>query len=350
MRIAMLAPISWRVPPRHYGPWERVVSLLTEGLVARGVDVTLFATADSITGAKLVSVCPRPYSEDPILDPKTWECLHIAEVFERAAEFDLIHNNFDFLPLSYSGLVSTPMVTTIHGFSSAKILPVYRKYDNNTHYVSISNADRDPDLDYVATVYHGIDTKEFTPRTDAGEYLLFFGRIHPDKGAAQAIAVAGRAHKPLIIAGIIQDEDYYRELVEPYIDGDRVKYIGSVGPEQRDELLGGASALLHLINFDEPFGLSMIETMACGRPVIATGRGSVPEIVEEGKTGFIVDTVDEAVAAVDRVGELDPVYLRKYVEQNFSRERMVDGYLNVYEQVLERNRDRIHVTGELTLP
>jgi len=269
MRIAMLAPIAWRVPPRHYGPWERVVWLLTEGLVDRGVDVTLFATADSQTRARLIAVCPRPYEEDPSLDPKVWECLHISEVFERAGEFDLIHNHFDFLPLSYSGLVRTPVLTTIHGFSSERILPVYRKYNRRTYYVSISNADRHPDLDYVATVYHGIDLESFTLRTEPGDYLLFFGRMHPDKGAREAIEVARRSGMPLKMAGIIQDRAYFEQEVAPFIDGRQIQYLGSVGPADRDRLLGGAYALLHLINFDEPFGLSVVEAMACGTPVVA---------------------------------------------------------------------------------
>lgn len=334
MRIAMLAPISWRVPPRHYGPWERVVSLLTEGLVERGVDVTLFATADSVTRAKLVGVCPRPYSEDHAIDAKVWECLHISEVFERAGEFDLIHNHFDFLPLSYSGLVRTPVLTTIHGFSSERIIPVYEKYNGKTYYVSISDADRQARLDYVATVHHGIPPEEFTLRRERGDYLLFFGRIHPDKGAAEAIEVAHRTRRRLVIAGIIQDQDYFRREVKPWLDGDRVRYVGSVGPEERDELLGRADALLHLINFNEPFGLSMIEAMACGTPVIARGRGSVPEIIRHGETGFIVQSVDEAVEAVSRLGEINRAHTRRHIEENFSRTRMVERYIRVYEEVL----------------
>lgn len=340
MRIGMLAPISWRVPPRHYGPWERVVSLLTEGLVARGLDVTLFATADSLTQARLVAVCPRPYSEDPTLDPKVWECLHISAAFERAAEFDLIHNHFDFLPLSYSGLVQTPMLTTIHGFSSEKILPVYQKYNGSTYYVAISNADRHPSLDYVATVYHGILLDEFTLRPDPDDYLLFFGRIHPDKGVIEAIEVARRAGRRLIMAGIIQDRPYFDRQVAPHLDGDKIRYIGSVGPEQRNELLGGAYALLHLINFAEPFGLSMIEAMACGVPVIAYPRGSIPEVIRHEETGFIVAHLDDAVTAVQRVAELDRTRIRRHVAENFSRERMVDEYIEVYQEVLRRHWQR----------
>ncbi len=346
MRVAMLAPISWRVPPRHYGPWERVVSLLTEGLVSRGVDVTLFATADSVTRAKLAGVCPRPYSEDPALDAKVWECLHVSEVFERAGEFDLIHNHFDFLPLSYSGLVRTPVLTTIHGFSSERIVPVYEKYNGKTYYVSISDADRHPRLDYVATVHHGVPLEEFTFRRERGEYLLFFGRIHRDKGVAEAIEVARRAGRRLVIAGVIHDQDYFRREVEPRIDGDRAQYVGSVGPAERDELLGGADALLHLINFNEPFGLSMIEAMACGTPVIARPRGSVPEIVRHQETGFIVKDLDEAVEAVGLLGEISRERARRRVEESFSRERMVENYIGVYESVLKMPRSHRRSTIE----
>src|SRR5215470_4297630 len=316
MRIAMLAPISWRVPPRHYGPWERVVSLLTEGLVQRGIDVTLFATADSITSARLVSVCPRGYSEDASLDAKVWECLHISAVFERAAEFDLIHNQFDFLPLSYSGLTETPVLTTIHGFSSERIVPVFKKYNGRVYYVAISEADRHPDLDYIATIHHGIPLEEFTLRREPGDYLLFFGRIHPDKGVVEAIELAGQSGLPLIIAGIIHDRDYFESKVAPRIDGYKIRYVGSLGPAERDRVLGGARALIHLINFEEPFGLTMIEAMACGTPVIARRRGSVPEVVAEGRTGFIVDGLDQALEAVRRVSGLDRAEIRKHVEDN----------------------------------
>ena len=346
LRLAMLAPISWRVPPRHYGPWERVVSLLTEGLVGRGVAVTLFATADSITRARLAGTCPRPYSEDGGLEPKVWECLHIAEVFERADEFDLIHNHFDFLPLSYSGLVETPVVTTIHGFSSPRILPVFEKYNKRTYYVSISDADRSPHLDYVATVHHGIPLDEFTLRRDSDGYLVFFGRIHPEKGTADAIEVARRAGRPLVIAGIIQDQNYFDREVAPHVDGDRVRYLGPVGSDKRSEVLGGADALLHLIHFDEPFGLSMIEAMACGVPVIAIGRGSVPEIVVNGETGFVVSDRDAAVAAVERIGTVDRAAVRKHVEARFSVDRMTDAYLRVYQEVLRHHRSQ--ATGRST--
>jgi len=337
LRVGMLAPIAWRVPPRAYGPWERVVAILTEGLVARGVDVTLFATADSLTSARLAAVAPRPYAEEPPLDAKVWECLHIAHAFERAAEFDLLHNHFDFLPLSYSGLIRTPVLTTIHGFSSDRILPVYERYNATTHYVAISDADRHPHLAYAATIYHGIPLEEFTFRREPDDYLLFFGRIHPDKGAAEAIEVARRAGRRLLLAGIVHDEAYFARAIAPRLDGDRVAFLGMADPARRDALLGGASALLHLIDFDEPFGLSMIEAMACGTPVIAYRRGAIPEVVDEGETGYIVGDIEEAVAAVPRAAALDRARIRRRAEERFSQGRMVEDYLRVYEAILREH-------------
>jgi glycosyltransferase involved in cell wall biosynthesis len=227
-------------------------------------------------------------------------------------------------------------VTTIHGFSSPRILPVFEKYNASSHYVSISDADRSPKLDYVATVHHGIALDEFELRTESNGYLLFFGRIHPDKGTAEAIEVARRSGRRLVIAGIIQDRAYFDGEISPHIDDDRVRYIGSVGPDERAEVLGGAVALLHLINFDEPFGLSMVEAMACGVPVIGIGRGSVPEVVVDGVTGFVVSDLDAATTAVQRVDELDRLAARKHVEDHFSAERMTDGYLRAYQEVRRR--------------
>jgi glycosyltransferase involved in cell wall biosynthesis len=322
-----------------------VVSLLCEGLVERGIDVTLFATRDSRTRGRLAAVCPTPWEEDPEIDPKVWECLHIAHCFERAAEFDLIHNHFDFLPLSYSRLVDTPLVTTIHGFSSPKILPAYVEYADRSHYVSISDADRALELSYAATVYHGIDLKELTSRETPGEDLVCFGRIHADKGTAEAIEIARRAERKLVIAGIIQDRTYFAEEVEPHIDGQSVSYVGPVGPEERDRLLGSAEALLHPIRFEEPFGLSIVEAMACGTPVIAFRRGSMPEVIRDGVTGFLVESVDEAVKAVHRVGELERRACRRWVEERFSQRQMVDGYLEVYERILSGELKLGHSAG-----
>ena len=334
LRIAVLAPIAWRVPPRHYGPWEQFASLLTEGLVARGLDVTLFATADSITGARLVGTAPIGYAEDTRVDAKVWEALHIATAFERADEFDLIHNGFDFLPLSFSRLVDTPVVTTIHGFSSEQILPVYERYNDIGHYVAISDSDRHDRLDYAATIHHGINIGEFDLGSGDGAYLLFFGRIHPDKGTAEAIDVAQRAGMPLVIAGIVQDRDYFEQFVEPRLDGAQVCYVGSVDRDRRAAVLGGATALLHLIDFDEPFGFSVVEAMACGTPVVARRRGSMAEIIRDGESGFLVDTTDEAVAAVRRSTTLDRRAVRASVATRFDIERMVDDYVALYRRLV----------------
>jgi glycosyltransferase involved in cell wall biosynthesis len=333
----VLAPISWRVPPRHYGPWEQFVSLLTEGLVARGVDVTLFATADSATSARLSSTAARGWSEDPDgPDTKVAECLHISAVFERAGEFDLIHNSFDFLPLTYSDLVSTPVLTTIHGFSSPAIVPVYEKYNHHGAYVAISDADRHPSLHYVATIHHGIDTGAFALGDGGGGFLLFFGRIHPDKGAADAIEVARRVGLPLVMAGIVQDKPYFEAEVAPHIDGDRVRYLGAVGADRRAAVLGDAVALFHLIGFEEPFGFSVVEAMACGTPVIAFRRGSMPELVEEGTSGALVQDLEGAERAVPSVLRLDRGAIRARAVARFSRDRMTSEYLAAYFEVLRR--------------
>jgi len=335
MRIAMLSPIAWRTPPRHYGPWENVTSLLTEGLVSRGIDVTLFATADSQTSGRLHAVCPRGYEEDRALIPKVWECLHISELFEDAGAYDIIHNQFDFLPLTYTGLTVTPVVTTIHGFSSLGILPVYKKYNGSVFYVSISDADRSPDLDYIKTIHHGIDIQQFDFQPAPDDYLLFFGRIHQDKGTREALEIARACGKRLILAGIIQDQAYYDRYVAPHVDNDKVVYVGSVGPVARNRWLGNAFALLHPIRFDEPFGLSVIESMACGTPVIAFNRGSMPELIENGKNGFLVDNVAAAIEALTRIKAINRGACRSHVEQHFTVDRMVDEYIGIYEMILK---------------
>lgn len=330
----MLAPIAWRTPPVHYGPWELFASLLTEGLVALGHDVTLFATGDSVTDATLHATVATGWSEDDTVDPKVAECLHIAAVFERADDFDIIHNGFDFLPLTYSGLVDTPVVTTIHGFSSPAIVPVYERYDATTSYVAISDADRHPRLSYAATIHHGIDTDAFALHPAPGEHLLFFGRIHPDKGTAEAIAVARQAGRRLDIAGIVQDDDYFRREVVPHLDDDRVRYLGPVDGSRRSAVLGGAHALLHLIGFDEPFGFSVAEALACGTPVIAHDRGSMGELIRDGVDGYLTADVAAAVAAVESVGLLDRAQIRASARQRFDRATMVQRYARVYEGLL----------------
>ena len=340
MRIAVLAPISWRVPPVHYGPWELFASLLTEGLVERGHEVTLFATGDSVTSARLLSVVGQGWSEDPNINPKVAECLHISEMFERASQFDVIHNSFDFLPLTYSRLTSTPVVTTIHGFSSPEIVPVYSKYNRDSFYVAISNADRHPALDYVTTIHHGIDIGAFAFNPRPKSYVAFFGRIHPDKGVIAAIDAAAEAEIPLRIAGIIQDEAYFEEEVVPRLDGDLVQFVGTVQSQDRSSFLGNAVALLHLVNFDEPFGLSVVEAMACGTPVIAFDRGSMTEIIIDGTTGSIVSDVTSAARAIKTVGRLDRSLVRTVAIKRFSSDRMVDAYVDVYHHAIAETHMR----------
>ncbi|MFO7619899.1 MAG: glycosyltransferase family 4 protein [Bacteroidales bacterium] len=338
MKIAILSPVAWRTPPRKYGPWEQVASNITEGLVENGIDVTLFATGDSITKGKLEYICERPYSEDPEIDPKVWECLHISHLMEQADKFDLIHNNFDFLPLTYSRLIKTPMVTTIHGFSSQKILAVYKKYNSTNHYVSISNSDRSPELDYSATIYNGINTAEFTFQSEPKDYLLFFGRIHPEKGTYESIQIAKQSGRRLIISGLIQHQEYFESRIKPYINDDDIKYAGNSGPEERERLMGEAYALLHPISFEEPFGLSVAESMLCGTPVIAFDKGSMPELILDGKTGFLVRNIDEAVRAVKNIKSVDRKYTSEYAASKFSRQKMIEGYLEVYKNVLEKHK------------
>ena len=376
MRVALLGPVAWRTPPVHYGPWEQVTGLLADGLVARGVDVTLFATLDSVTTATLDGVCAHGYAEDAGMDGRVWEALHVAHAFARSDRFDLVHSHLDWLPLAFARACRAPLVTTVHGFSDPAILPAYQAAASA--YVSISDSDRRAELDYVATVYHGIDLAGLPFSAAAGEDLVILGRIHPDKGTADAIEIARRSGRRLVIAGIVQDERYFAEQVRPHLDGDRgrdlgpigtlerarrpgrrrdtagivpaeryfpepgrphldgdrVRYLGPIGPVERAQVLGSAYALLHPIAFAEPFGLSVVESMACGTPVVAYDRGSMPEVVDEGVTGFLVGGVAEAVVAVGQVDGLGRARCRAVAARRFSAARMVDDYLAVYVHLL----------------
>jgi glycosyltransferase involved in cell wall biosynthesis len=335
-RIAILAPVAWRTPPRAYGAWETVAGNVTEGLVARGFrNVTLFATKDSLTRARLIGFVERGYEEDKTQIPPVSTCLHISKALEMADEFDLIHSHFDYLPLTYARFIRTPMLTTIHGFSEPDILRVYREH-KDTYYVSISDSDRDPELPYVATVYNGIDLSNLTFREQAGDKLIFLGRIHPDKGTHLAIEVAKRSGRDLIIAGIIQDRDYFEQQVEPHIDGSSIRYIGAVGPVERDALFGQGLAVLHLNTIPERFGLVMAESMAAGVPVIAMDLGSCREVIADRQTGYLVSNIDEAVEAVRNIGQIDRTKCRRRVEENFTIDRMAERYEEVYAEIFRR--------------
>ena len=338
-RVAVLSPVAWRTPPRQYGAWETVASNIAEGLVARGWDVTLFASGDSLTKARLHAVVDHGYEEDTSSDPKVAEYLHIPEVFERAAEFDLIHSHYDFMALSYSRLVKTPVLTTVHGFSSPKIMPVYRKYRDG-YFVSVSDSDRAPGLNYVATVYNGIDLSLYPFHATAGDDLIFLGRIHPDKGVHLAIEVARQSGRRLIIAGIIQDRVYFEEQVKPHVNDKNICFVGPLDVAGKNELFARACALLHLNTIPERFGLVLAEANAAGVPVIAMDLGSCREVIEDGQTGFLVDNVGEAVCALERLSEIDRTRCRLRVQQCFSIETMVQGYERAYATVFELDAKR----------
>jgi len=338
-KIAVLAPVAWRTPPKAYGAWETVASNIAEGLVNRGWDVTLFATADSITNAKLQAVIEKGYEEDKTTEPKVCEYLHISNLMEQADKFDLIHNNFDFPPLTYSKLIKTPILTTIHGFSSPEILKIYRKYKHN-YYTSISDSDRDCQLDYLATVYNGIDISQITFHEKPGEDLVFLGRIHPDKGTHLAIETAKKAGIKLIIAGIIQDQQYFDKMVKPYIDNKTVEFIGPVDPPKRNKLFAHAKALLHLHTIPERFGLVITEAMAAGVPVIVMDLGSPREIIIDNKVGFLVNNTDQANQAINKTDQINRHDCRQHVKQNFSIEQMVCGYEKVYKKIFQLEAEK----------
>jgi len=329
-RIAVLSPVAWRTPPRHYGAWETVASNICEGLVANGWDVTLFATADSITQAKLQSCVQKGYEEDRSVDPKVVEYLHISSCFEQAEQFDLIHSHYDFMALTYSRLVKTPVLTTIHGFGSPQIMPVYHKYRDG-NFVSISDSDRCPELNYLGTVYNGIDTSLYPLQPQPGEDLVFLGRIHPDKGLNLALEVARQSGRRLLIGGIIQDQAYFDSLA---IDEKRAVYLGPLDINGKNELFRQAYALLHLNTIPERFGLVLVEANCAGIPVLAMDLGSPREVIEHGTTGFLVNSVQEAVDALEGVGEIDRNACRRRVDEHFSVAAMVAGYEKIYAQLL----------------
>jgi glycosyltransferase involved in cell wall biosynthesis len=333
-RIAILSPVAWRTPPRQYGAWETVASNIAEGLVSQGWDVTLFATGDSLTQAHLHAVVARGYEEDRTIDAKVAEYLHISEMFEHASDFDLIHSHYDFMALAFTRLIATPVLTTIHGFSSPRIMPMYDKYRDG-YFVSISDSDRAPGLNYLATVYNGIDLALYPMRQSKGEDLLFIGRIHPDKGVHLAIETAKRSGRRLRIAGILQDTDYFKREVEPHIDDRQIFYVGAVGVPEKNALFASAYALLHLNTIPERFGLVLAEANAAGVPVIAMDLGSCREVIADGVTGYLVANVAEAVAALAKIPAIDDGACRQRVVERFSIATMVASYARVYAEILQ---------------
>lgn len=359
----MLAPISWPLPPTGYGPWEQVAYNLTEELVKLGHDVTLFAAAGSVTAAKLVETCPHALSVWPEAernaprrfdartglleggpDARVWEELHVAACMERAAgsEFDVVHSHLHVHALVYVRLIRCPLVSTLHGAAWVRSAhPVLKAYKENP-FVSLSNAERTllPELNYVATVYNGICLQDFPFESEKDEYLLFAGRLAPEKGPDVAIEIAKRAGRRLLIAGLIepQYEDYFNATIKPHLDGRQVEYLGLLSQTELAPVYRKAAGVLFPINWCEPFGLVAVEAQASGTPLIATRFGALPEIIVEGQTGFVVDSVDEGVTAVDKLAAISPAACRHNIETRFSVVQMAQGYQAVYRAVQAEGR------------
>ena len=341
MRIAQVAPLHESVPPRYYGGTERVVSWLTEQLVCLGHDVTLFASGDSVTNAELVKCCKRALRLDPdCVDPLAHHVLMIEDVFSRAEDFDIIHFHTDYLHFPYTRREKVPHITTLHGrLDIPDLAPLYKEF-REVPLVSISDAQRKPLpwVNWVRTVHHGMAIHELPLQENPGDYVAFLGRVSPEKGLDHAIEIAIRAGKKLKIAAKVDraDREYFQEKIKPFLNHPLIEFVGEIGKSEKAEFLGNAIAMLFPVNWPEPFGLVMIEAMACGTPVIAYPCGSVPEILLHGVTGFIVHDVEEAVAALDSVGEIDRRACREHFELNFSADRMAKDYLNIYQTLIHR--------------
>jgi glycosyltransferase involved in cell wall biosynthesis len=341
MRIAQVAPLFESVPPKYYGGTERVVSYLTEQLVSEGHEVTLFASGDSVTEARLIAVTRRSLRLDKnCADQLAHHVLLLERVAEKADEFDVIHFHVDYLHFPLSRRLRTPHVTTLHGrLDLPDLVPLYREF-RDTPVVSISNAQREPlsRANWQGTVYHGLPENLYGFRADSGSYFAFLGRVSPEKRVDRAIKIAKRLGMPLKIAAKVDqvDKEYYEGFVEPLLQDPSIEFVGEIGEGEKEEFLGGAYALLFPIDWPEPFGLVMIEAMACGTPVIAYDRGSVAEIMEEGRTGFIVDTLEDAVEASRQIPDLSRARCREVFENRFTAARMASAYLQVYERVTER--------------
>lgn len=342
MKIAQVAPLFESVPPKLYGGTERVVSYLTEELVNQGHEVTLFASGDSVTGARLEPILPRSLRLDRCNDPLAHHVLMLNRVAKLAPHFDIIHFHIDYIHFPLSRVLNLPHVTTLHGrLDLPDLVPVYREF-NDMPVVSISNHQRAPlpHANWQKTVYHGLpaDLYDFKPKP--GHYLAFLGRISPEKRPDRAIEIAKRVGIPLRIAAKVDkaDEEYFETKIRPLLNDPLVDFVGEIGETEKGDFLGNALALLFPIDWPEPFGLVMIEALACGTPVIAFRCGSVPEVMEDGVTGFIVDDIDQAVAAVEKVPGIDRRVCRQIFERRFSAEKMARQYLEVYRRIIRANQ------------
>jgi glycosyltransferase involved in cell wall biosynthesis len=340
MRIAQVAPLHESVPPRFYGGTERIISYLTEELVGMGHDVTLFASGDSVTSAKLVSPCRNSLRLDPnCVDPVAHHFLLVEQVAQRADNFDIIHWHIDYFSYPLSRRMRVPSVTTLHGRLDLKdLVNLYDEFDD-IPLISISDNQKAPvpNANWQATVYHGLPPDLYTFREKKGKYLAFVGRMSREKRVDRAIEIALRTGIELKIAAKIQNNDrpYFKEFVEPLLKGPYVEYVGEIGEEEKDAFIGEALALLFPIDWPEPFGLVMIESFACGTPVIAFNCGSVSEVVKDGVTGYICSTLNEAVSAVERVGEIDRRVVRREFEERFSSRRMAEDYMGIYRKLAQ---------------
>lgn len=353
MRIAQVSPLVERVPPPAYGGIEQIVSLLTDELVRRGHEVTLFASGDSITSAQLESVHPRALRLDSsVKEYGIYDMLQLSQVYERASEFDIIHSHMGCATLPYAQLVKTPTVHTLHGIFTPDNEKLFT-HARRQPYVSISNAQREPrlNLNCVATVYNGIDLSQYTFRAQPENppYLAFLGRLSPEKGPHIAIEIAKRSGWYLKMAGKVDavDVDYFENVIKPEIDGRQIEYFGEVTQSEKAALLEGAVATLFTITWREPFGLVMVESMASGTPVIGMRMGSAPEVIAHGQTGFLCDNIEEAIAAIDQVSQLNRHDCREHVQNRFSVQKMVDGYEAVYQQLLA---ERFSLNGKPSKP
>lgn len=335
MKVAILSPIHWRTPPRKYGPWELIASYIAEGMTKKGHDVTLYATGDSETAGKLRWICPNPLMEDTTLEPKVYQYLHSALPFEEADQFDIIHNHYDVYPLVFSKIIRTPVVTTMHGFSSPQAAEIARRY-SNTHLVSISYADRQqvPDLNWVANIYHGVPIDLYEFNNNPSDYFLYLGRITPDKGVHLSVKLAKKLGIKLKIAGLMENQQYYDQEIKPFI-GEKIEFLGEVDNKTKNELLKNALGFLHLNTYPEGFGLTLVESMVCGTPVIGMNKGSISEVVENGKTGYVIENLEQAGEAIRKIENIDRKNCRLRVEENFTVEKMVNEYEKVYKKILK---------------